>query len=180
MNDKTIRNVVIAVVAVVALLIVLGIVGSLLSSIVPLAIVAAIAFFLGRKSVNTNLLEAASDLVSRARQPAGQIVGAARSVAVKPDAEKPAETEKSAADPAMQKTVQRNTKKTDARLTSANKTLEDTHSGTSNLSVKTADQLQEESRRLEEEVARRTANYDPTAAIEERKRRLLGDQGEKS
>jgi hypothetical protein len=42
--------------------------------------------------------------------------------------------------------------------------------------IKTEEQLRAESKRIEEEVSKRTAGYDPKAAIEERKKRLLGNQ----
>ena len=47
-----------------------------------------------------------------------------------------------------------------------------------NLAIQTEEDLQAKTRRLEEQVARRNVNYDPQAAIEERKRRLLGKTDE--
>jgi hypothetical protein len=47
-----------------------------------------------------------------------------------------------------------------------------------NFEVKTPEQIEAEAQRLEAEVGQKTVTYDPKAAIEERKKRLLGNPKE--
>ena len=46
--------------------------------------------------------------------------------------------------------------------------------------IKTEDEILADAKRLEDEVAKRNATYDPAAALEERRRRLLGDKADQS
>jgi hypothetical protein len=162
--DKNVRNLLIMGGVVIAAIVVLGFINSLLSAIVPMAIVAVIAFILGRLSTRMNLLKATGSVL-------GSLLGvirasskaASKAAAARPAPQKPAAKAESApvAIPVAEEETE-SPAETDDDVSSLN------------LAIETEEDLQAKTRRLEEEVARRNVNYDPQAAIEERKRRLLG------
>lgn len=160
------RNVLILAAVVVAALIILGFVSTILNSIIPLTIVAVVAFLLGRMSTRTNLLQAGADLAKRAAQQFEQSTQAAKSAEAAPAADDKTAA-KTAKLPQTSKLAQTD-KLEDARVNVSDKDFD----------VKTSDQVLADAKRLEEDVTKRAAGYDPTAALEERKRRLLGDQKE--
>jgi hypothetical protein len=157
MDGKKIRNVAIGVGVVALVIIALSLVSAFLTSVVPILITAVVAFVLGRMSVNMNLL----DLVRRGR---GQ------QSAAKP-AEKPAAKRAQAparADDQPAKAAEKPPKQVEVPVLP--------EADDADFRVKTVDDVLKESRRLEDEISQRNAAYDPTAALEERRRRLLGDQ----
>jgi hypothetical protein len=156
------RNVLIASAAIVGGLIILGFVSTILNAIVPLAIVAVVAFVLGRMSTRMNLLQAGMNLANRATtksEPAAQA------------AVKPVETAQQAAPEAPTKTLPKTGKLAQTeRLDAAKLNIRDFEE------VKNSEQALADAKKLEDELAKRNADYDPAAALEERKKRLLGDK----
>lgn len=154
------RNVLIASAAIVGGLIILGFVSTILNAIVPLTIVAVVAFMLGRMSVKTNLLQAGMNLASRAtakREPASKPVEAA-------PVQQAALEESNKALPKTGKLAQTE------RLDAAKLNIKDFEE------IKSSEQVIADAKKLEDDLAKRNADYDPAAALEERKKRLLGDK----
>lgn len=155
---KNITHYVLIGVVVVGIILLLGFVNTIVSAVVPMAIVAVIAFILGRMSVNVNFFslilnrvraistaQGSAAKVAQTEQAATHAASMSQRRAVERLADKPAESKPESQEEAALDSV-----------------------------IKTEDQLRAESKRIEEAVARRTADYDPKTAIEERKKRLLG------
>lgn len=158
MKNINVGSVVVVAAVVVVALIILGFISTLLTNIVPLAIVAVVAFILGRMSNNVNYLQVAGNLLKRAvsERPAAQTA-------------KPQTTVQVSAPPAQ----------TAVPETQAASTVERQQTAEANLSdfeIKTEDEILAEARLREQEILKKNTAYDPTAALEERKRRLLNDQ----
>ncbi len=157
---KNITSYVLIGVVVVGIILLLGFVNTILSAIVPMAIVAVIAFILGRMSVNVNVLGLA---LSRIRARPDAQAAAAK-------AEKTEQVAQHAASLTQSRAAERLAEPpAEGKPATPEEVVLDSF-------IKTEDQLRAESKRIEEEVARKTAGYDPRAAIEERKKRLLGKQ----
>jgi hypothetical protein len=157
------RNVLILSAAIVGGLIILGFLSTILSAIVPLMIVAVVAFILGRMSTHMNLLQVGMNLASRAT--------AKTETPAKPAA-KPAEAapvQKAATETPTTTLPKTGKLPQTQRLDAAKLNITD-------FEVKSSDQVMAESKKLEDDLAKRNADYDPAAALEERKRRLLGDK----
>jgi hypothetical protein len=162
MNLQNVRNIAIAVVVVVVGIAALGFLSTLLSSIVPIAITAVVAFILGRASASRNLL----DLLNRG----GKTVTAAMTAPPRPAASKPAQTTTTvnvrAADQAAERLADEKPVASDALLDP-------------NFEIKTPEQIEEQARRLEADASKKAANPDAVAAaLEERRKRLLGNKGD--
>jgi hypothetical protein len=157
------RNVLILSAAVVVGLIILGFLSTILNAIVPLTIVAVVAFVLGRISTRTNLLQAGMNLANRA---------AAKSEPAVQSAAKPVEAapvQKAAAEAPTKILPKTGKLPQTQRLDAAKLNIED-------FEVKNTDEVLADAKKLEDDLAKRNANYDPAAALEERKKRLLGDK----
>ncbi len=156
MNDKTIRNILIVVTVVVVALIALGFISTLLTNIVPILIAAVVGFLLGRASVNTNLFDLARSM--RVQKPAPTTVTVEKTAA-KPAVkvvETPAQPEQTPAE----------------RLADGADELKE-------MTVKSGEEIEAEARLREQEIAKRASSPDAVqAALEERRKRLLGDKGE--
>ncbi|MBI5670956.1 MAG: hypothetical protein HZC41_23430 [Chloroflexi bacterium] len=217
MNDINVRNVVIVVAAVVVALVVLGIIGGILTNIVPLAIVAVIAFILGRLSHRVNYLQLGRTAAKRVSD-ATQIVekaGAGKAAkraetrhqaasrriegvettldqaATRAQTRQQAQGYNQSAQAANQRLASEATTaaeqaavkaeakaaETPARLVEIETTEEDL-SPTPILDVKTVEQIQAEARRVEQEAAKKAQALDVQAALEERRKRLLGGKEE--
>jgi hypothetical protein len=159
------RNVIVLAGVAVAALIILGLVSTILNAIVPLTIVAVVAFILGRMSTRMNLFQAGMNLASRATKRA-EAPQAAANPATQQEAPV---TEKSKPLP-QTRTLPQTDKLDETKITLSDEDFK----------VKSSEDILAESKRLEDEVAKRSATYDPAAALEERKRRLLGDQKDES
>ena len=164
--DQNVRNIIIVAGVVILALVVLGFISNLLSSILPLTIVAVVAFVLGRMSTRMNLMSVAGDFVTK--RLLGSLLGGGRSAS-----KKPAKKEQPAAKPVTKPAAQEVAVPVDPAPNEV--TVEERLADPVDFEIKTTEQLQAEARRLEEEVAQRNTEYDARAAIEERKRRLLGD-----
>ncbi len=149
MKDLNLRSVLTLTAIVIGALLVLGVVSTILTNIVPLAIALIVGLILGRLSASVNLLDA---LRRRAAQPAARPAAAAR------PAPPPAQAE--AAPPA---------RLAEAEAPAAPEQVD--------LQIKTEAQVLEEARRLEEEATQRASAQDVQAALEARRKRLLGGEG---
>ena len=159
MENKTVQNILVIVVGAVIVLALLGVISTLLTSILPLALVGIVAFILGRVSTRVDLLAATRAFVVDQIIPRLRGSGepkAAEATPAQEQAAKPVEV------PAREETRDE---------PQGNETEEEA----TDFVIKDEKDLAEQARRLEEDVAKRTADYDAQAAIEERKRRLLGD-----
>jgi predicted nucleic acid-binding Zn-ribbon protein len=161
MNDLNIKNLIIAAAVVVGALVILGFVSTLITTLLPLTIVAVIAFILGRMSADTNLLSLGTNLFKRA----SENINSARSQA-KTEA-KPAKT---------------STTTSDVNLTSRKERLsekekpDDSAGFEKDFAVRSQEEILAAARRREQEIINKSkTDYDAMAAIEERKRRLKGE-----
>lgn len=162
MNNINVRNILLVLVALVAVIFGMNVLSTLVGAIIPIAITGIVAFLLGRFTANrsvgqlfrtaqnasTTVMAAASKIVEE--KPVATVVGKAATSA--PAAAKPIAQ---AAPPELK-----------------NPDLLDP-----DFEIKTPEQIEAEARRLEAEVSQKAGTYDPKAALEERKKRLLGDKG---
>lgn len=153
MSNINIRNILLVIGAIVVVILGMNILSTLIGSIIPIAITAVIAFILGRLSASRNLLDLARSA----------------SASVSTVTEKVAEMSKPAAQPASQPVMKEEKPATMPPL--KNPQLLDP-----DFEIKTPEEIEAEAKRLESEVSQKTTAYDPKAAIEERKKRLLGNQ----
>ena len=170
------RNFLIAIVLFLVLIVGFAVVGNLLSALLPLLIVAVIAFILGRLSVHFNLIEYIRS--ARAGQPSVAEQGAsvlknAASFLQKPapTATNPAET-KAAAAPAKTAPASKTEEAIPQRPVNPDLLLDP------NFEIKTPEQVEAEARLAEQEAKKQAASADVNAALEARRKRLLGDKGQ--
>lgn len=158
-KNLNVRNILILIAAVIGVLLVLGLLSSVVNALLPISIAAVIGFALGRASGGMSLREMLAKIPKPARsQAAADTPSAAEAeTIVRP----PARAEKRPAAPVSEPTPEAEEAATE-RLT--------------DFVIKDAETLSAEARQLEERVAARNRDYDPAAALEERRRRLLGDQ----
>lgn len=172
MNNLSLRNVLIVLGALVVGLIILGVVSTVLTQIVPLAIVAVIAFVLGRMSVNVNLV----DVLRNAITTAATQVMTAEKPAAKPAA-KPQVAQAAPQKSALPKTSQ--LPQTD-RLDAAKTNMIDHESEArpvEDFVIKSEAEILAEAKQREAELSQKNTAADAVnAALEERRRRLLGNQ----
>lgn len=169
MNDKFVRNVLIVAGLVIAGVVGLGVLSTVLTAIVPLTIALVAGFVLGRLSVHFNLI----DFV-RGRLQAAAVARAAQAVT------SPAQTQ---AAPAKAEAPQQNAAPAPERLIDEADTPDPAQEaedkiGKLDFEIRSEAQILEEARRREQEIAQKSAAYDPRAAIEERRKRLLGKTDE--
>jgi hypothetical protein len=159
------RNVLTILGALVLLLLVLGLLSTVLTQIIPIAIALIAGFALGRVTVNRDLFAMLSGAIQ-----------SRRAVAAAPVQEttQPAQTVAKADDDS----VQTEAAAIKARLSEVE--AEAPEAPISDFDIKTEDEVLAQARRLEDEASKKAAEYDPTAALEERRRRLLGDQADES
>ena len=161
MKNINAGSVIIVAAVIVVALIILGFVSTLLTNIVPLTIVAIVAYILGRNSHNVDYLQVVGNFLKRVMASRPQAASASSPVVtttatVKP-AEKPAVEATSVSTPERQKQAETNL---------------------ADFEVKTEEEILAEARLREEEILKGKPAYDPSAALEERRRRLLGDKTE--
>ncbi len=164
-NTISLRNMLILLAAVIIALLALGFVSTLLNQIIPITIALIVGIVLGRLSINVNLIES---LRSALRRPAQSKAAPSQQAAEQAPAEAPAEVQ-----------VRTRAEAIKARLADQEPQAEEKAEIT-DFTIKTEEEVLAEARRLEEEAAKRAAAYDPAEALAERRRRLLGDQADKS
>ncbi len=158
MKNINVGSVVIVAAVIVVALIILGFVSTLLTNIVPLTVVAIIAYILGRNSHNVDYLQVVGNLLKRltaARPQTAAKPAASNTVVATTPTVKPAET------PVPERQAQAETNLAD-------------------FEIKTEAEILAEARLREQEILQEKSAYDPAAALEERRRRLLGQNGEQT
>ncbi len=166
MNNINIRNVLLAIGAIVLVILGMNILSTLIGSIIPIAITGIVAFILGRVTAGRSMGH-----LFRTAQTAGSTVMAAASRMA--EQKTPVTVEGKVNTPAA-KPVEKAAPAPAATETPKLKNIEllDT-----DFEIKTPEQIAAESQRLEAEASQKAAALDPKALIEERKKRLLGNQG---
>ncbi len=171
MKNINVRNVLLVIGAIVLVVLGMNILSTLVGAIIPIFITGVVAFILGRVTAGRSM-----GALFRTAQTAGSTVMAAASrmveekppVVVQGKVNAPAAAtpvEQAAATPPAAK----------AEPVVKNRELLD-----EDFEVKTPEQIASESKRLEAEASQKAAALDPKALIEERKKRLLGNQGGES
>jgi hypothetical protein len=166
MNGTNVRNILIAIAAIVVVIAGLGFISTLLTSVVPIAITAVIAFILGRTTAKRSLL----DLFQGARSRVEQTVASTAKVVEQATTQTPKAAPREQSAPAQ-------AKPSPAAPPQPAPPLKNTELLDESFEVKTPEQIEAEARRLESEMNQQTKAYDPQAALEERKRRLRGGDG---
>lgn len=158
-KNLNVRTILIAVAAVIGLLLVLGMLSSVVSALLPLGIALLIGFVVGRSSAGMSLNEMVAKIPIPQRQ---QTVPA-------DEAQAQTEAPRQKTTPVAPRREQPEAAAPDPQADQAAERLTD-------FVIKDAETLSAEARALEERIAARNRDYDPAAALEERRRRLLGDQ----
>jgi hypothetical protein len=153
MKNLSLRNMLILLGAVIIALLALGLVSTLLNQIVPITIALVAGLVLGRLSARVDLLAAVREALRRdqSAKPAAHA------------AEKPAVADAE---------VQANAEAIKARL--ADQEEPEPTPEITDFVIKTEEEILAEARQREAELASKKTAYDPAAALEERRRRLLG------
>jgi hypothetical protein len=166
MNNISLRNVLILLGAVIVVLLALGFISTVLNQVVPITLALIVGVVLGRMSVNVNLVSVVKDALHR--QPAA----------------KPQATQTAVQSQSQEQTLP--DEQARAEVEAIKRRIADVDSEpkqeaeVTDFKIKTEEEIQAEARRLEDEVAKRNASYDPAAALAERRKRLLGDQADQS
>lgn len=166
MNNISLRNVLILLGAVIVVLLALGFISTVLNQVIPITLALIVGVVLGRMSVNVNLVEVIKDALRRQPKQAAPKTETTQ-VAAPQEQTKPIADEQARAEVEAIK-----------RRIADVESEPEPQAEVSDFRIKTEEEIQAEARRLEEEVAKRNASYDPAAALEERRKRLLG--GDKS
>ena len=172
MKNINVRNILLIIAAVNAVILGMNLLSTLVGAIIPIIITGIVGFALGRSTANRSL----GDLV-RTAQTAGSSVVTAASKMIE---EKPATVTGSATTasaPTVQNPAAKNPPPAEPAPAAETPPLKNIELLDPDFEVKTPEQIQEEARRLESELTQKAAAYDPKAALEERKKRLLGNKG---
>ncbi len=168
MNNINIRNVLLAIGAIVLVILGMNILSTLIGSIIPIAITAIIAFIAGRVTGGRSMGH-----LFRTAQTAGSTVMAAASRMAE---QKTPVTVQGKVNAPAAKPVEK-TDAAPAPTTTETPKLKNIELLDTDFEIKTPEQIAAESQRLEAEASQKAAALDPKALIEERKKRLLGNQG---
>lgn len=160
MKDMSLRNVLLLLAAVIIALLVLGFVSTLLNQLIPITIALVVGVVLGRMSGSVDLRAVVWNAVRR---------------------QKPAKAEapQTEAQPATDAEVQSEVEAIKQRIADTESPPEE-EAEITDFDIKTEEEVLAEAQRREAEIAQKNAQYDPEAALAERRRRLLGDQADKS
>ncbi len=167
MNNISLRNVLILLGAVIAVLLALGFISTVLNQVIPITLALIVGVVLGRMSVNVNLVEVVKDALRRRPSQA-------------------AKSEAAQSTPQQAQTQSPPDEQARAEVEAIKRRIADVESEpappaeVTDFTIKTEEEIQAEARRLEDEVAKRNAAYDPAAALAERRKRLLGNQADES
>ncbi len=166
MNNINIRNVLLAIGAIVLVILGMNILSTLIGSIIPIVITAIIAFIAGRVTAGRSMGH-----LFRTAQTAGSTVMAAASRMAE---QKTPVTVQGKVNAPAAKPVE---KAAPAPTAAESPKLKNIELLDTDFEIKTPEQIASESQRLEAEASQKAATLDPKALIEERKKRLLGNQG---
>ena len=166
MNNINIRNVLLAIGAIVLVILGMNVLSTFIGAIVPIAITGVVAFILGRVTAGRSM----GQLFRTAQTASSTVMAAASRMA---EQKSPVMVQGKVNAPAA-KPVE---KATPAPEANATPNLKNPELLDPNFEIKTPEQIAAESARLEAEASQKAAAMDPKALIEERKKRLLGNQG---
>ena len=169
MNNINIRNVLLAIGAIVLVILGMNVLSTFIGAIVPIAITGVVAFILGRVTAGRSM----GQLFRTAQTASSTVMAAASRMAE----QKPPVTVQGKVNAPAAKPVE---KAAPAPEANATPDLKNPELLDPNFEIKTSEQIAAESARLEAEASQKAAAMDPKALIEERKKRLLGDQGRQS
>lgn len=170
MNNSTLRNVLILVGVVVVALIGLGILSTLLTQIVPIGIALLVGFIVGRLSTNAGMVQR---ITGRNRETTAAATDQQQQATPRQQRREPAAAP---AAEAPARDVQAEAEAIKARLADAEEKAPARE--ITDFDIRTEDEVLAEASRLEDEIKKRAATYDPSAALEERRRRLLGGKAD--
>lgn len=171
MKNINIRNILLVIGAIVLVVLGMNILSTLVGAIIPIFITGVVAFILGRVTAGRSM-----GALFRTAQTAGSTVMAAASRMVE---EKPPVVVQgkvnapAAAAPPVEQAAPPPAVKAEPEVKNRELLDED-------FEVKTPEQIAAESKRLEAEASQKASTMDAKALIEERKKRLLGNQGGES
>jgi hypothetical protein len=159
MRNINAGSVIIVAAVIVVALVILGFLSTLLSN------VAIVAFILGRRSHEVNYLQAAGDLLRRGVTQAARAQTTAKA--------KPAATKT-----VMATVVQAKPKTVEIAPPAQPERQQQAEENLADFEPKSEEEILGAARLREQEILKNKDAYDPTAALEERRRRLLGQNGE--
>ena len=160
MREMSLRNVLLLLAAMIAVLLVLGFISTLLNQVIPITIALVAGVVLGRLSVKFDLRAVLWNLVRR-QEPAD-------------DKQQRAESQ-----PAGEDEVGRKVEAIKQRIADT-ESAPQAEPEITDFKFKSEEEILAETRRREAEIAQQGNEYDPSAALAERRRRLLGDQTDDS
>lgn len=166
------RNALMILGGVTVVLLILGLMSTFVSQLLPVSIALAAGFVLGRVSVRVDIVA-----LLRGQLAQRQTVVAAPAQETAKAAATPAKAE-AEVDAAEADSLKSEAEAIKARLSDAE--AEAPEAPISDFDIKTEDEVLAQARRLEDEANKKAADYDPSAALEERRRRLLGDQADET
>lgn len=178
------RNILIVLLAAVAVVVGMNVLTTLVGSIIPLALTAVVAFVLGRLSASGSLL-AFRRSVAEMRERAASVLEHSQALLENKPQREMAEGRDSKAEGRGSRVEGKATVKeapaagSGAGAAEETAPVKNTELLDPNFVVKTPEQIEAEVRLREQELVQKRTEYDPQAALEERRRRLLGnkDQG---
>lgn len=159
MKDMSLRNVLLLLGAVIVALLALGLVSTILSQIIPVTIALVAGVVLGRMSVNVDVSTALMNIIRRRNQPA---------------TEKKPETK----DPQPATDEMRGEVEAIKERIADKESQPEEKAEIADFDLRSEGEVLAEARRREAEIAQQSSEYDPAAALAERRRRLLGDQAD--
>lgn len=163
MNNISLRNVLILLGAVIVVLLALGFISTVLNQVIPITLALIVGVVLGRMSVNINLVDVVKDALRRQPKQAAPKTQTTQAAAPQEQAKPIADEQARAEVEAIKRRI--------ADVESE----PEPQAEVTDFRIRTEEEIQAEARRLEDEVAKRSASYDPAAALAERRKRLLGD-----
>lgn len=169
MNNINIRNVLLVIGAIVLVILGMNVLSTFIGAIIPIMITAIIAFIAGRVTAGRSMGH-----LFRTAQTAGSTVMAAASRIVE---EKAPVTVQGKVNTPAAKPAEKIEKAAPTPAATETPNLKNPELLDPNFEIKTPEQIAAESSRLEAEASQKAATLDPKALIEERKKRLLGNQG---
>lgn len=162
------RNALTILGGVIVVLLILGLISTFLSQLLPVSIALVAGFALGRVSVRVDIVTLLRRLLAQRQSATAATPAQATAHPAETQAEPEAE-----ADLVKTEAEAIKTRLSDAEAEAPEAPITD-------FDIKTEDEVLAQARRLEDEVSKKAAEYDPTAALEERRRRLLGDQADET
>lgn len=165
MKNISLRNILILVAAIIGALLLLGFLSTLLNQVIPITVALIVGVVLGRMSASVDVVASLRSAIRREKQP--------------PQSQPAADSTTSTAEASAEDEIQAGVEAIKRRIADEpDETPQPAEA--SDFEIKTEAEILEEARRREAEIARQSNAYDPAAALEERRRRLLGGKADDS